>query len=99
EFILSTDADADRALLLGFELLLARVECYHFLDLMVEPQLGPQEWLDVLQRRKLVDPTEKQTIPEERQDNNEKNKLDKTEVGLKAEVGLRKYLSIWFVGF
>ncbi|MEQ2173214.1 hypothetical protein GOODEAATRI_029654 [Goodea atripinnis] len=43
EFILSTDADADRALLLGFELLLARVECYHFLDLMVEPQLGPQE--------------------------------------------------------
>ncbi|MEQ2226812.1 hypothetical protein ILYODFUR_031186 [Ilyodon furcidens] len=79
EFILSTDADADRALLLGFELLLARVECYHFLDLMVEPQLGPQEWLDVLHRRKLVDPTEKQTILEERQDNDEKNKLDKTE--------------------
>uniref|UniRef100_A0A3Q2DSN1 Uncharacterized LOC107088898 n=1 Tax=Cyprinodon variegatus TaxID=28743 RepID=A0A3Q2DSN1_CYPVA len=45
EFTLSAGPDADRALLLGFELLLARVECSHLLDLLVEHQLGPQEAL------------------------------------------------------
>ncbi|KAM4730385.1 uncharacterized protein FYW61_010637 isoform 1-T2 [Anableps anableps] len=76
EFTLSCDADADQALLLGFELLLARLECYHLLELLVEHQLGPQEWLDVLQRRKqtskLKDPTEQQMTLEQRKDNNEK---------------------------
>uniref|UniRef100_A0A3Q2QJQ6 Uncharacterized LOC105916049 n=1 Tax=Fundulus heteroclitus TaxID=8078 RepID=A0A3Q2QJQ6_FUNHE len=91
EFILSADVDADRALLLGFELLLARVECHHLLDLLGEHQLGPQEWLEVLQRRKqpakVVDPTEKQTIAEEWKGNNEKKKeeLERKEEALHSE--------------
>ncbi|XP_043992720.1 spermatogenesis-associated protein 2-like protein isoform X1 [Gambusia affinis] len=90
EFTLSSDADADRALLLGFELLLARLECCRLLDLLLEHQLGPQEWLDVLQRSKqpskLADPTEKQTVAEQRKDNNEKRKeSDKREESQQPE--------------
>ncbi|XP_014907674.1 uncharacterized protein LOC106959549 isoform X1 [Poecilia latipinna] len=90
EFTLSSDADADRALLLGFELLLARLECCRLLDLLLEHQLGPQEWLDVLQRSKqpskLVDPTEKQTVAEQRKDNDEKRKeSDKREESQQPE--------------
>ncbi|XP_029305234.1 uncharacterized protein LOC115019783 [Cottoperca gobio] len=52
-------------MLLGFELLLARVECYHLLQLLEKDQLGPQEWLDVLQRKvgptKMDEATEKKT--------------------------------------
>lgn len=84
EFKLSADVDTERALLLGFELLLAKVECYHLLDLLMEHHLKPQEWLDVLQREKrptkLVCPTEKQMVPAERKDNVEKkNELDQKE--------------------
>uniref|UniRef100_A0A7N8X469 Uncharacterized LOC113131454 n=1 Tax=Mastacembelus armatus TaxID=205130 RepID=A0A7N8X469_9TELE len=39
---LSEDANPERAMLLGFELLLARVECYHFLELVEKDQLGQQ---------------------------------------------------------
>ncbi|XP_054882103.1 spermatogenesis-associated protein 2 [Poeciliopsis prolifica] len=90
EFTLSSDADADRALLLGFELLLARLECCRLLDLLQEHQLGPQEWLDVLQRSKqpskLADPTEKQTATEQKKDNYEKRKeSDKREESQQPE--------------
>ncbi|XP_029030912.1 spermatogenesis-associated protein 2 [Betta splendens] len=51
EFTLSEDANPDKAMQVGFELLLARVECYHFLELLEKDQLGPQEWMEVLQRR------------------------------------------------
>ncbi|XP_032408523.1 spermatogenesis-associated protein 2 isoform X1 [Xiphophorus hellerii] len=90
EFTLSSDPESDRALLLGFELLLARLECCRLLDLMLEHQLGPQEWLDVLQRSKqpskLADPTEKQTVAEQRKDNDEKRKeSDKREVSQEPE--------------
>uniref|UniRef100_A0A3B5QLC4 Spermatogenesis-associated protein 2-like protein n=1 Tax=Xiphophorus maculatus TaxID=8083 RepID=A0A3B5QLC4_XIPMA len=107
EFTLSSDPDADQALLLGFELLLARLECCRLLDLMLEHQLGPQEWLDVLQRSKqpskLEDPTEKQTVAEQRKDNDEKRKeSDKREVGLEAGSGIgtrRMFLMDGFVVF
>lgn len=39
EYRLSEDANPDRAMLVGFELLLARVEYYHLLD---TDQLKPQ---------------------------------------------------------
>ncbi|XP_039994828.1 uncharacterized protein LOC120796267 isoform X2 [Xiphias gladius] len=42
EFRLSEDATPDRAILVGFELLLARVECYHLLESLEKDQLGPQ---------------------------------------------------------
>ncbi|XP_056250512.1 uncharacterized protein si:ch211-189a15.5 isoform X2 [Seriola aureovittata] len=42
EFRLSEDADPDRAILLGFELLLARVECSNLLEQPVTDQQGPQ---------------------------------------------------------
>ncbi|XP_026210549.1 uncharacterized protein LOC113158681 [Anabas testudineus] len=35
----------------GFEMVLARVECFHLLELLEKDQLGTQEWLEVLQRR------------------------------------------------
>lgn len=41
EYRLSEDVNADKAMLVGFELLLARVECNHFLELQ-EDQLRPQ---------------------------------------------------------
>ncbi|XP_010780336.1 peripheral-type benzodiazepine receptor-associated protein 1, partial [Notothenia coriiceps] len=49
EYRLSEEADPQRAQLLGFQLLLARVECSNLLELL--ERLGPQEWLDVLQRK------------------------------------------------
>lgn len=42
EYRLSEDANPDGAMLVGFELLLARVECYHLLELLEKDQLGPQ---------------------------------------------------------
>ncbi|XP_072247640.1 uncharacterized protein [Leuresthes tenuis] len=42
EFRLSADANVDRAMQMGFELLLARVECYHLLDIQTKDHLGPQ---------------------------------------------------------
>ncbi|XP_054455607.1 uncharacterized protein si:ch211-189a15.5 isoform X4 [Anoplopoma fimbria] len=42
EYRLSEDANPDRAMLLGFELLLARVECDHLLEIFEKDQLGPQ---------------------------------------------------------
>ncbi|XP_041866077.1 spermatogenesis-associated protein 2 [Melanotaenia boesemani] len=50
EFRLSPDASSDRAMLVGFELLLARLECCRLLDVLVKNQLTPHEWLELLQR-------------------------------------------------
>ncbi|XP_078128511.1 uncharacterized protein LOC144531973 isoform X2 [Sander vitreus] len=85
EYRLSEDANPDRAMLLGFELLLARVECYHLLELVEKDQ----EWLEVLQRRvgptKLEIPTDKKTTigqkeEEEKEEEEEKKKEDRKEV-------------------
>ncbi|XP_068573593.1 sodium/potassium/calcium exchanger 1 [Cebidichthys violaceus] len=76
EYRLSEDANPDRAMLLGFELLLARVECDHLLEILEKDQLGPQEFLEVLQRRmgstKLDEPTEKKTIIGQKEEENKK---------------------------
>ncbi|XP_004572110.1 uncharacterized protein LOC101475637 [Maylandia zebra] len=84
EYRLSEDVNADKAMLVGFELLLARVECNHFLELQ-EDQLRPQEWLDVLQRReravKLTECTQNRTATEQTEDEEEKKtEEDKKEV-------------------
>ncbi|XP_024865238.1 uncharacterized protein LOC108242277 isoform X2 [Kryptolebias marmoratus] len=89
EFRLSADADPKTAMQLGFELLLARVLCYNVLDLLLEDQLGPQEWLEALQRReqpaKETDHTEKKTVLDDMKDNEEKK--DKEEVSVDLESG------------
>ncbi|KAM9365077.1 uncharacterized protein KZ484_011280 [Pholidichthys leucotaenia] len=83
EFRLSEDANSDRAKLVGFELLLARVECFHLLELLEKNPLGPQEWLEVLQRRmqpsKVMEHTETRTATGQKEDEEaEKNEeMDK----------------------
>ncbi|XP_022056032.1 uncharacterized protein si:ch211-189a15.5 [Acanthochromis polyacanthus] len=80
EFRLSEDANTDRAILVGFELLLARVECYHLLELLEKDQLGPQECLEVLQRRvqptKLMEQIGKKTIKGEKEDEEQERKKE-----------------------
>lgn len=49
EYRLSEDANPDRAILVGFELLLARLECYHLLELLEKDQLGPQVRSEIIQ--------------------------------------------------
>ncbi|KAF1376088.1 hypothetical protein PFLUV_G00226990 [Perca fluviatilis] len=83
EYRLSKDANPDRAMLLGFELLLARVECYHLLELVEKDQVESQEWLEVLQRRvgptKLEEPTDKKTTIGQKEEE-EKKKEDRKEI-------------------
>uniref|UniRef100_A0A8D3BA29 Spermatogenesis-associated protein 2 PUB-like domain-containing protein n=1 Tax=Scophthalmus maximus TaxID=52904 RepID=A0A8D3BA29_SCOMX len=85
EFRLREDADPDRAILVGFELLLARVECLHLLEILEKDQLGPQEWLEVLRRRagptKLDEPAEKKTTAAEKEAEEEEEEEKKEEDG------------------
>uniref|UniRef100_A0A3P8RV72 Spermatogenesis-associated protein 2 PUB-like domain-containing protein n=1 Tax=Amphiprion percula TaxID=161767 RepID=A0A3P8RV72_AMPPE len=80
EFRLSEDANTDRAILVGFELLLARVECYHLLELLEKDQLGPQECLEVLQRRvqptKLMEQMGKKTMKGQKEDEEQERKKE-----------------------
>ncbi|XP_076599169.1 uncharacterized protein LOC143328112 [Chaetodon auriga] len=84
EYRLSKDANPDRAMLVAFELLLARVECYHLLELLDKDQLGPQKWLEVLQRRvrptKLEAPTEKKTMIRPKEEVKKKDEADGKEI-------------------
>ncbi|KAL6101421.1 uncharacterized protein ACO6RY_16672 [Pungitius sinensis] len=76
EYRLREDANPDRAMLLAFELLLARVECDHLLEILEKDQLEPQEFLKVLQERmgpsKLDGPTEKKTGMRENEEEDQK---------------------------
>ncbi|KAM8860326.1 uncharacterized protein AB9W97_019907 [Spinachia spinachia] len=76
EYRLGEDANPDRAMLLGFELLLARVECAHLLEILENDQLEPQEFLEVLQEKmgppELDQPTEKKTGIGENQEEDQK---------------------------
>uniref|UniRef100_UPI0037E8818D triadin n=1 Tax=Semicossyphus pulcher TaxID=241346 RepID=UPI0037E8818D len=76
EYRLSEDANPDRAMLVGFELLLARVECYHLLELHDRDQSGQQELLEVLQSRvgptKLEKPMDKKTTIEQTEEEKKK---------------------------
>lgn len=49
EYRLSEDANPDRAMLVGFELLLARVEYYRLLELLDKDQLKPQVKSEIIQ--------------------------------------------------
>ncbi|XP_060896540.1 uncharacterized protein si:ch211-189a15.5 [Labrus mixtus] len=51
EYRLSEDGNQDRAMLVGFELMLARVECDRLLELHDAVQTGQLEWQEVLHRR------------------------------------------------
>ncbi|KAM4615149.1 uncharacterized protein ACJ7VT_010353 isoform 2-T2 [Polymixia lowei] len=51
QYRLSEEANPDRAITVGFELLLARVECLHLLELMEQEQPGSQEWPEIIWRR------------------------------------------------
>ncbi|XP_024117146.1 uncharacterized protein LOC112138748 isoform X2 [Oryzias melastigma] len=72
EFRLNMEVSSDAALVLGFELLLARMECRLLLELLVKDQPGPQDWLDVLQR---VQPTK--PLEEEKKNTSEQKKEEK----------------------
>ncbi|KAM6915866.1 uncharacterized protein FYW49_008965 [Xenentodon cancila] len=88
EYRLSVDANPHRAMLVGFELLLARVECYHLMEVLVKDQLGPQEWLEVLQKRqhhpKSIKHTEerKPLAGHEEDQEQKKKELDTNEMSL-----------------
>ncbi|CAB1450241.1 unnamed protein product [Pleuronectes platessa] len=91
EFRLCEDANPDRAILVGFELLLARLECYHLLEVLDKDQLGPKEWLEVLQRR--AGPTKVEETPGKerkigpKEEEKEKDKGDSKEVLLYSVPG------------
>nr|XP_019959094.1 PREDICTED: uncharacterized protein LOC109639855 [Paralichthys olivaceus] len=84
EFRLCEDANPDRSILMGFELLLARLECYHLLELLEKDQLGPKEWLEVLQRRvgptKVEETTGKETPMGQKEEEKKKEEGDGKEV-------------------
>ncbi|XP_069030750.1 uncharacterized protein [Embiotoca jacksoni] len=92
EFRLSEDANADRAMLVGFELLLARLECVHLLELVDRDHLGPQECLQVLQRRvQPAEPTEhvekkKTTTGQEVEEGEEEEEEEEEEERKKEEL-------------
>ncbi|XP_040906641.1 uncharacterized protein LOC121190118 [Toxotes jaculatrix] len=94
EFRLSEDANPDRAMLVGFELLLARVECYHLLELLEKDELEPQEMLDILRRRvgattELEEPTEKKTTTTgQNEEEKKKEEADKKEAPLYSDTRL-----------
>ncbi|XP_033956282.1 spermatogenesis-associated protein 2-like protein [Pseudochaenichthys georgianus] len=74
EYRLSEEADPQRAQLLGFQLLLARVECSNLLELL--ERLGPQEWLDVLQRKAGPKTLEENTTKGQRKEEEEEIKKE-----------------------
>ncbi|RVE74254.1 hypothetical protein OJAV_G00020220 [Oryzias javanicus] len=82
EFRLSMEVSSDAALVLGFELLLARMECRHLLELLVKDQLRPQDWLDILQRMQPTKPLdeEKKKIAEQKKEEklSDKNEASKS---------------------
>ncbi|KAK5853558.1 hypothetical protein PBY51_014700 [Eleginops maclovinus] len=90
EYRLSEDADPQRAMLLGFELLLARVECYNLLELL--EKLGPQEWLGVLRRKagpqKLEDAPEENTTKAQKEKEEEEGEVKKEEQADRKEAPL-----------
>ncbi|KAM6997221.1 uncharacterized protein LKV04_005948 [Tautogolabrus adspersus] len=83
EYRLNEDANQDRAMLLGFELMLARVECYRLLELHDGDQTGQLELQEVLQRRlgptKLEETTDKKATCTVGQHEEEKKKEEEEE--------------------
>ncbi|XP_070772320.1 spermatogenesis-associated protein 2 [Enoplosus armatus] len=92
EYRLSEDANPDRAMLVGFELLLARVECGRLLELLEKDQLGPKEWQEVLQKRlgptKPEEFTEQKTAIGQKEEEEKKKEADRKEVPLYLDTRL-----------
>ncbi|XP_051279707.1 uncharacterized protein si:ch211-189a15.5 isoform X2 [Dicentrarchus labrax] len=93
EYRLSEAANADTAMLVGFELLLARVECHHLLELLEKDQLGPQEWLEVFQKRAgptkpQEELTEKKTTTGQKEEEKKKEEEEEEEEADQKEVPL-----------
>ncbi|XP_076019952.1 uncharacterized protein LOC143011119 [Genypterus blacodes] len=72
QYTLSEDTNPDRAIQVGFELLLARVECCDLLKSLEQDQPGPQDWHEILQRRarpvQTEEPEEKKTVGEKEEE-------------------------------
>ncbi|KAM3606653.1 uncharacterized protein V6R79_020651 [Siganus canaliculatus] len=87
EYRLSEDAHPDTAILVGFELLLARVKCLNLLARRDKDQLGPQEFLEVFQRTvegaQEEALTEKKTATEQRGEEEEEEEEKKEEAARK----------------
>ncbi|XP_029376520.1 uncharacterized protein LOC115055151 [Echeneis naucrates] len=92
EFRLCEDADPDRAIMVGFELLLARAQCYRLLERLDRDQLGPQEGLELLQTTvgplKPEEPTDKKTTTEQKEEKRKKEEADQKEVALYSDTRL-----------
>ncbi|XP_034537247.1 uncharacterized protein LOC117811213 isoform X1 [Notolabrus celidotus] len=77
EYRLCEEVDPDRVKLVGFELLLARVECCHLLELHDQHQAGQQTWLEVLHERlgstELEESTDEKTVGRKEEEEERKN--------------------------
>ncbi|KAM8852298.1 spermatogenesis-associated protein 2 [Synchiropus picturatus] len=51
QYRLSADVDTDQTMQMGFELMLARAQCLHHMELLESNQLSAEESIDLLQRR------------------------------------------------
>ncbi|TNN63947.1 Spermatogenesis-associated protein 2 [Liparis tanakae] len=84
EYRLRDDVNPDSAMLLGFELLLARVTCDHLLEILEKDQLDLPEFLEVLQRRmdpaQLDEPPGKITMGQKEEENKKMEEAHRKEV-------------------
>nr|XP_043900956.1 spermatogenesis-associated protein 2 isoform X3 [Solea senegalensis] len=93
EYRLCEHVNMDRVILVGFELLLARVQCSHLLELLEKDQVGAQELLEFLQRRsgpaKPEEPRERRETTEGKQKEEEKKEeVDRKEAPLYSDTRL-----------
>ncbi|XP_030011060.1 uncharacterized protein LOC115433735 [Sphaeramia orbicularis] len=89
EYRLSEDANPDRALQMGFELLLARVQCLYLLKLLDQDQLRPQEWIEALQMKSKEHTENKTTEPmEEEQKKKEEEEKEEEEDTQRKQVSM-----------
>ncbi|KAM9848080.1 uncharacterized protein ACBR49_009359 [Aulostomus maculatus] len=86
EYRLCVNVDSDRAIEVGFELLLARVKCLHLLELLEQNQLGPKECLELLQRG--VEPMKPEELSEIKAVVHEKENEKKEEEAIENKVPL-----------
>ncbi|XP_029927009.1 uncharacterized protein LOC115372975 isoform X2 [Myripristis murdjan] len=84
QYRLREDANPNTAMLVGFELLLARVECRSLLEFLEQNQPGLQEWSEFLQRRAgqhKMEPVEKMTVGHEEEEEMKKKEEERKKDG------------------
>ncbi|CAJ1066539.1 uncharacterized protein LOC117811213 isoform X1 [Xyrichtys novacula] len=90
EYRLCDDVDTDKAKLVGFELMLVRVECHHLLELYDRYQAGQQRWLDILHERlgltKREESTDKTTAGQNEEET-KKEEEERKEIPLQLDSG------------